>query len=552
MKKNFILVLIVFFALVLRFVNVANNPPATYGDEISFAVNAWSILKTGADEYGIPHPILFRAFDDYKAPIPVYVLLPFLQVFGLTTFAVRLPVVLFATATVGILFFLVRQLGRIMHVKNADNIGLVAALLLAISPWHMHLSRGYFESTIALFFFVGAIYLFLKSLHKTKYLLWSAVFFAATLYSYLTPRIVLVFFIPFLFFWQRKWTMQHKKQVAQFFTVFILLSIPLIYASVFSNGLARIEKLTQAREEQIRRQVNLDRNSSQGPEFVEKILHNRPVYWVRNVTQDYIEQFSPQFLFLFGDSSLRYGIGNFGMMYLIELPFLIIGSYILFKNYRSVFYFLLAWVLITPIPAAIVGRPFAVRSLAMLPAIIIIVAFGVASVWSYVLQSNKLKLGWQKVLLSIVIFGFVGSSFFYLVRYHFEYPSQAATWWGWENKQAIDLALKEQDAYDQIFISNFYSGLDLAFAFYTQQEPRALQNARKHPVVMVDNRHFMKFGKFYIGSLDIDGERMQQNIIPENSLYIARPEEYASDERIGAPDDGRVLFYIYRTRENSK
>ena len=43
---------------------------------------AYSILKTGRDEYGSPFPLLFRSFDDYKAPIPVYLLVPVFKFFG--------------------------------------------------------------------------------------------------------------------------------------------------------------------------------------------------------------------------------------------------------------------------------------------------------------------------------------------------------------------------------------------------------------------------------------------------------------------------------------
>ena len=65
--------------------------------------------------------------------------------------------------------------------------------------------------------------------------------------------------------------------------------------------------------------------------------------------------------------------------------------------------------------------------------------------------------------------------------------------------------------------------------------------------MLVDGRMFWKFGKFYIGSLDLDKERLSQGLIPPKSLYIGRPEEADSAETITAPDDGRILFKIYRT-----
>lgn len=146
----------------------------------------------------------------------------------------------------------------------------------------------------------------------------------------------------------------------------------------------------------------------------------------------------------------------------------------------------------------------------------------------------------------VIVIGFGISLGYYLVRYHTEYPQYAATWWGWENKAAIDLALKSQDKYDQIFLSNFYSGLDLAFAFYTKQDPLVYREAKENPIILADGRKFWQFGKFYIGSLDVDNIRLSQNIIPPRSLYIGRPEEADGVGTINAPDDGRILYKIHK------
>lgn len=530
-----LIVAILFLALFLRIFNLDANPPAVYGDELSFAWNGWNILKTGTDEYGTPFPLLFRAFDDYKAPIPVYLLVPFLHIFGLNPFAVRLPVVLFSIITIYFLYLLVKKLLN-------EKIAIIAALLLTISPWHMHLSRGYFETTIALAFFIAALYFFISGKNKPINLYISAILFNATLYSYLTPRIMLLFFIPFLFWWGKEWIYDNKRAVLCFFIILFGLALPLIKSSFFDGGSARIGKLTQARNEKIKIAIIGARNSSKSYDLVKKVLHNKGVYWLREMINDYVEHFSPQFLFLYGDSSLRYGLGNRGMLYLIELPFLLIGLYHLFTRHRSIFYLLIGWLLIAPIPSAIVGKPFAVRSLVLLPVLLIGVSVGLVSIWEKYKRHKVIK-----PLLFLIPIIFIVSLSCYLVRYHLEYPDYAATWWGWENKAAIDVAVKDQDQYEHIFLSNYYTGVDLAFAFYTKQDPLSFRKAKENVVMFADNRGQIQFNKFYIGSLDIDADRMKQGILPPKTLYIARPEEVASDEVIRAPDDGRVLFYIYRT-----
>src|SRR3989344_7494950 len=94
MKYTYLLILVFTLAVLLRFVNLSHMPPSLSWDEVSFGYNAWSILKTGKDEYGIPFPFLFRAFDEYKQPGLVYLTVVSEAIFGLNEFAVRFPVAL--------------------------------------------------------------------------------------------------------------------------------------------------------------------------------------------------------------------------------------------------------------------------------------------------------------------------------------------------------------------------------------------------------------------------------------------------------------------------
>lgn len=537
MKKTIYIVLIIFLSFVLRVYNLGQNPPALYGDELSFAWNAWNILHTGADEYGTPYPLHFRAFNDYKAPIPVYMLVPFLKVLGMDAFSIRLPVALIGTLTVYMTYLLGSHL-------ISKKVGLLAALLLGISSWHLHLSRGFFESTIGLFFFLTAIYYFVSAKSLRRYLL-SMIFFALTLYTYFTPRMVLIIFMPFLYWWQFKFARQRmKKEIGISLGLFAILILPLVYISLFDHGLSRIEGLTRLRTEQVTAQVDQARRSVGIQDEITLLLHNKPVYWVKAVVSDYLEHFSLNFWYLSGDSSLRYFLGGRGMFYLFELPFLLIGVVTLSKANRKILLLLIGWMLIAPIPTAISGRPFAVRSLGMLPAPFYMVSTGMWVVWKKLSEQKNWFVGssikFLIVLLVTLSFGY------YLVRYHIEYPRYSANWWGGENKDAIDMAIREQDNYNYIFLSNFYTGIDLATAVYTQQDPLSYRSAKETPVEFVDNKLFIKIGKFYIGSLDLDEKRAPSDILPPKSLYLARPEETKSAETINAIEDGRVLFYIHR------
>ncbi len=534
-NTKLLIVSILIIAAILRLSNLDQNPPAAYGDEISFAWNAWNILKTGTDEYGTPYPLHFRAFDDYKAPLPVYLLVPVIKFLGLNIWSVRLLVVFFSVLTILFVYLLGKQL---VGVK----LGLASALLLTISPWHIHLSRGFFESTIALFWFVAGIYLLSKNTKNKIWLLFSAISFCACLYTYFTPRIILPLFLPFLLFLLNKYRQLSKKEIFIFLIVLFVFSLPLVKLTLFDKSSARLGKIIYLRNQEIERDVVAHRSTNSVPYLVKIFFNNKISYWSRELTNSYLEHFSLNFLYLFGDSSLRYGLGNMGMFYLIEAPFLVLGLATTFKKNKVFFWLLAGWLLISPIPSAISGKPFAVRSLMMVPAIFYFVSSGIIKFWDIlkrIIFGNFLKV--------VLVAGVMISIALYLTRYNYEYPVSGASWWGWENKAAIEYALRNKDAYDRIFLSNFYSGIDLALAFYTKQDPLTYRYAKEHLIQMADNRSFIKLDKFYIGSLDIDKKRFEEKIIPPRSLYIGRPEEVDGQEVITDPFDGRILFKIYKT-----
>ncbi len=536
MKLKILLFLIIFLGFILRNWNLDKFPATLYGDEQAFGWNAYNILKTGTDEYGTRYPWQFRSFDDYKAPVPVYILVPFIKWLGLNSFAIRLPIVLASVMTLLITYLLTRSF---LNMK----VSLIVTFLLAVSPWHIHLSRGFFEATLALLWFILGIYFFIKKGKKITYLLISMLFFALSLYSYFVPRILVPLMLIFLVYYGRKFLKGSLKLHIFGFFFLAILVLPLIKFSVFDQGFSRFNKLTQANELTVVQTVIKERNASNLPENWRILLHNKPLVWIRLIKNNFLDHLSPNFWYLYGDNSLRYFTGNMGMFYLLEFPVLIIGLYSLWKNKREAAVFFLGWIILASIPASLVGRPFAVRSLMMLPAPFVFVAYGI-----YKLLRYSKRLSCKELLPGVVTIGFIISIGSLLVRYYLEYPVYAATWWGWENKTALDFAKERESLYDNIFISDFYTGSTLAFAVYNQYDPVEYRYAINHPVTLADGRSFIKLGKYYFGSLDINPARANQNIIPAKSLYIARPEEADSSETINAPDDGRVIFKIYKTK----
>jgi len=105
LNKN-ILWLIILLAAIIRVWNLDNIPPHLTPDEASLGYNAYSILKTGKDEYGKTLPLIFKSFGDYKPGLYIYTTVPFVAVLGLSEFSVRLPSAIFGVISIYLIYLI--------------------------------------------------------------------------------------------------------------------------------------------------------------------------------------------------------------------------------------------------------------------------------------------------------------------------------------------------------------------------------------------------------------------------------------------------------------
>ena len=120
-------------------------------DEASIGYNAYSILKTGADEYGNKFPLSIRSFDDYKPPFYIYLDVPSIAIFGLNETGVRFPAPLFGFLSVAVIYFLAKEIFIMGKKSKREN-----CIALGIFPQesllrHLQFSRAAFEGNLGLF-----------------------------------------------------------------------------------------------------------------------------------------------------------------------------------------------------------------------------------------------------------------------------------------------------------------------------------------------------------------------------------------------------------------
>jgi hypothetical protein len=150
-----------FFLLVgfgLRFLQFGDIPTGLHGDEASIGFEAFSLLKTGADRWGFKLPAYFLSWGSGQNTLYGYLSIPFLYIFGLNPFSVRL-----LSGVLGILCVPMAYKLCMLLFKN-ENIAKVAAILYIFDPFLFMTSRWGDEFNIVPFFTLLFLVLLAKAL----------------------------------------------------------------------------------------------------------------------------------------------------------------------------------------------------------------------------------------------------------------------------------------------------------------------------------------------------------------------------------------------------
>ncbi len=460
MKKSFTfsliaLVVILVLATALRLYKLSEIPAGFFADEASIGLNSYTILTNGTDEYGTPYPFFFRALGEYKGPIGVYTTVPFIAIFGLNEFAVRLSSAFFGVLSIFALYLLVKQLFK--HHRHNERIALFAAFFLTISPWHNHFSRVYLEALMPFVFFTTlAVYLFLKAQDNERFLPASMVAFALATYSYFPARIfvplfgITLFAIFFPFFWN------HKRITILSLLILALLLTPLMQHHLNSEGWERWNRVNVF--------SHFPGDGSNGETALQHITNN------------YLSHFSMDFLFFKGDigmtnsPSRRHSVRGMGELYLIQLPFMCLGFLGLFKRkYRTALLILTIWLLIYPLADALTAdkNAQATRSIIGVVPFQILSAVGLFLAVEHMSRMQKALyvIGIASIIIILTL-----AVAHYARLYFVEYPLYSSDWGGWQYgaRDIINHFISVEDQYDSLMMAPAFNSPGIFIRFYSQ------------------------------------------------------------------------------------
>lgn len=468
-NKLVFLIAILVVAAFLRFYRLGVNPPALTWDETAWGYNAYSLGVDAKDEFGRFLPLNYlESFGDFKPPMYAYIDVIPVKIFGLNEFATRFPSAFFGFLTVLLAYFLTKRI--FWKSQDKEKYGLLAALILAISPWHIMLSRAAFEANVATFFLAFGVFAFLAAVQDKKWFLFlSAASFTLSLYTFNTARIVAPILALILAIGFRKELLRIKKEVILAVIIGIILVLPTAKFLLSPQADLRFKEVNIFSDTSVIDVTNQEIKNDNGS-LLSKALHNRRLAYGVLFLEHYFDNLSLNFLFIKGDGNPKFSTQDTGEMYLWDLPFFVGGILFLFKKREAAWWIIPLWLIVGIIPAATAREtPHALRIEATLPTFQILTAVGAIVFLNWMRKFGKTKLSVAYVILSLLL----AMNFLYFYHgYLAYYPQEFSGEWQYGYKDSINYVLANEKNYDQLDITTVLGRPYIYYLFYGKVNPQ--------------------------------------------------------------------------------
>jgi len=465
MAKYFLIIFII--AATFRFWQLTSYPVSLTMDEVAIGYGSYSLLHTGRDDWGNILPIAFKSVGDYKPPVNFYLNIPSIFFFYLSEFAVRFPVALLGTLTSLIFIIFLRRLGL------SKSAALFGGFWLAILPWHVHYSRYGLEAITALYFLIAGVACWLTALSKKSYF-WMAlaiINFSLSVWAYHSNRLFVPLLVSFLIIYQHsqlKYIFQNTKKLCSLIIILLIFAGPFLYLTFFSEVIKQRAAMTSILREQ---SLLLTLHNGNYSSLSQRIFDNDLYLIFHHWLGKYTNYFDLRFWFWKALDFSPPGYPDSGLFYLVDLPLLVSGIFILLKSKNKFLKSLtLFWLFIGPLASSFtMNEQHTLRTLVWLPFFGIVIAMGL----------HRFKYFYFAFLLLNI--------FFVKDLYTKSLPRYFSEYWQYGFKQAAVYACEHKDEYDRIIISPTFGSLgplltgipDYYVLFYCKYPPQKYMFTKK-------------------------------------------------------------------------
>jgi 4-amino-4-deoxy-L-arabinose transferase-like glycosyltransferase len=540
--STIILVFILFASSAFRMFHLGLVPAGLTNDEANTAYDAYSILRTGRDQWGKLLPASsFRGFGDNRLPLYTYVTVPSVSVFGLTPFAVRFPSAVSGVITVLLLYLFLR------YVFKNEGAALGGAAMLAVSPWHIAVSRVGLESNLAILFILAGCYFLFRG--RAKPVFYPAAFFTfgLSLFTYTTSQVIVPVLLMSFFLLHRKSLRAQAGWIIKG-TVILSLMAAVLFTGASNSG-TRLTQVAFTNDIGIVNALNERRGECRNrlPEIFCQVMFNKGTSYASRFVANYVSHFSPQLLFTDGTQTQFAVMHQRGLYYFSMIPFLLAGIYFLMRELNMKSVFMLLWMVLSALPDAITGFGHYSRYLISLIPFIITAAYG----FGKLLDMKKLRF--VPIALTAVM---IWELTVFVTEYHTFFSPYYARYSNYGYRELFGFLHDAESGYDEIVISNrVHDTKQYAYyAFYNRYDPVLFQKGSG--IEKTDESggwvRVNRIGKYVFAESIKVPEPLKGSDIPE-TLYVGDPSEFPVHvkPRTAIRDlKGNAIFYAVDLREN--
>jgi 4-amino-4-deoxy-L-arabinose transferase-like glycosyltransferase len=468
------LLLILLIGGFLRLYRLSRAPKGFHFDEAANGYEAYSLLRTGRDSRGVPWPLVFTHHNvNYFEGLYIYLVVPSVRLLGLTESAVRLPAAILGTLTLLSCFFLARALFD-------RRVALVATLLLALSVWHLHYSRIGLKPILLPFLLLPGLCFLLKGARKGPWLLAAAPLLSLALYSYTPAKLFVPLLVLLFLLVSRRDLLRSPGWSALFLGLFFLGALPALVFGLTDEGAHRFREIA----------------------YAGKVSHGQALLLF---LKGYLKHFAPYFLFRFR-STKGFWVHGLGVLHLFEIPLLGLGLYRLLRTSGKERPLLLGWLLLAPIPAALVlPAPVPLRCIGAIPVYSILCALGFQDLWKRTGALGAWRPGAWKV--AVIRWAFLTLAIANLAvdlgYYYFVYPDRHASFWHYGYREALGELEKRKDMYPVVLVSRNLTLPYIYILFYTRHDPG---NYQRNPVHLGGFKNSGTIGRYRLLSRPLRSE----------------------------------------------
>jgi 4-amino-4-deoxy-L-arabinose transferase-like glycosyltransferase len=508
--------LIVLLAGFLRLYKLDQIPASLNWDEVAAGYNAYTIANWGMDEYGNKFPTVFKSFADDKHPVHIYLTSIVVKIFGLTDFNIRATSAGIGLLSVIAIFFLAREL------LKSNLAGLITALFLAVSPYHIHFSRGLWENNFALFFLIAGLASFYIGLRKKSYLLPIAfLFFGLSFFSYHSAKVVVPIVVLFACLTNLKLLFSNKTTLIVSILITLFFGI-LIIKDTRILGFARLGQ-TKFSEEQTK---------NAGGKY-------------NLIFDNYKKHFTYSYLFEKGDQGPRASVKVVGQFYKIDLILVLVGliALILKKKWQAISVILL-WLVLSPIPSSVSSvEPSAIRGIFMIVPILLLSAFGASNL------VNIFKNKWIGGVVAIIIIILLGKEVInYLNYYSKVYPVKEAIEWQYGMKEIVEYSKENPNIY-KMYVDNIRQQPYIYFLYYGKVSlPELLSTVIYDESQSKSFNTVLSFDKYQFGSWNIiesfPNEGIYYAVTPSYYTGLRHVQQFDVVKQIKYPDMSDAFYVV--------